>query len=295
MTKESRPYVQTYTIVAGSLACNASCPYCVAKMTPPQGVESKEPEVNWRNFDLGARLALQWGAATALITSKGEATLFPHQITQFMYRLKEHRLPVIELQTNGIMLIEDSFDSHLKDWYDLDMNVIAVSMAHYDPEKNNEIFRPNNKKILDLVGLIDKLHKNKFSVRLTCIMLKDYVNNIQEVDNLINFAKKNDVEQLKVTPVNRPKESENKEIAEWVNTHMVPQENREKIKSFLDKKGTKLRELVHGAVVYDYKGQNICLNNCLTIDPTDTAIRQVIFFPDGHVRYDWQHKGAILF
>jgi molybdenum cofactor biosynthesis enzyme MoaA len=295
MSPENKPYVQTYTIVAGSLACNSKCPYCVAKMTPHQGVELKETEVNWRNFDLGARLTLQWGAATALITSKGEATLFPHQITQFMYRLKEHKFPLVELQTNGILLAEDSFDSHLKDWYELGMSVIAVSMAHYDSEKNNKIFQPDNKKILDLESLIDKLHKSKFSVRLTCIMLKDYIDNIQEVYNLINFAKNNNVEQLTVTPVNRPKESENKEVAEWVNTHLVPQESRENIKSFLDKKSTKLRELVHGAVVYDYKGQNICLNNCLTIDPTDTAIRQVIFFPDGHVRYDWQHKGAILF
>ena len=200
MTTENRPYVQTYTLVAGSLACNAKCPYCVAKMTPSQGVEQKEPEVNWRNVDLGARLALQWGAATALITSKGEATLFPYQITNFMYRLKEHKFPMIELQTNGILLAEDSFDSHLKDWYELGMTVIAISTAHYDAEKNNQIFKPNNNKVLDLENLIDKLHKNKFSVRLTCIMVKDFIDNIQEVYNMTAFAKNKDLIPLFCNP-----------------------------------------------------------------------------------------------
>ena len=32
----------------------------------------------------------------------------------------------------------------------------------------------------------------------------------------------------------------------------------------------------------------------LTKDEMD-AIRQLIFFPDGHVRYDWKYPGAIVF
>jgi hypothetical protein len=67
------------------------------------------------------------------------------------------------------------------------------------------------------------------------------------------------------------------------------------MRHFFDTNGTRLRELVHGAIIYDYKGQNICLSDCLTMNPKDNSIRQVIFFPDGHVRYDWQHEGAILF
>ena len=76
MVEKGRPYVQTYSILAGSLACNARCPYCVAKMTPSQGLEIKKPEINWRNFDLGANLSKKWGAATALITSKIRELLF---------------------------------------------------------------------------------------------------------------------------------------------------------------------------------------------------------------------------
>jgi hypothetical protein len=47
--------------------------------------------------------------------------------------------------------------------------------------------------------------------------------------------------------------------------------------------------------VYDVDGQNVCLSNCLSNDPQTGDLRNLIFFPDGHVRWDWQYQGAILF
>jgi hypothetical protein len=44
---------QTFSIIVGSMACNACCPYCVSRMTPDHGVSMKVPGVNWRNFDIG--------------------------------------------------------------------------------------------------------------------------------------------------------------------------------------------------------------------------------------------------
>jgi len=32
----------------------------------------------------------------------------------------------------------------------------------------------------------------------------------------------------------------------------------------------------------------------LTIQPKIRKKRQLIFYPDGHLRYDWQYQGAIL-
>ena len=52
--------------------------------------------------------------------------------------------------------------------------------------------------------------------------------------------------------------------------------------------------LIHGAQVYDVQGQNVCLTDSLTIDAKSDDLRQLIFFPDGHLRYDWQYAGAIL-
>ena len=50
----------------------------------------------------------------------------------------------------------------------------------------------------------------------------------------------------------------------------------------------------HQAEVYDVEGPNLCLPDSLTIEAGTENLRQLIFFPGGHLRYDWQHPGAIL-
>ena len=58
--------------------------------------------------------------------------------------------------------------------------------------------------------------------------------------------------------------------------------------------GICLLELPHGAFVYDLKGQNVCLTNCLTSTVNPNDIRQLIFFPDGRIAYDWKYRAARL-
>ena len=110
--------IQTFSIVAGSEACNARCPFCVSKMTVPHGIDLKEPEVNMRNFGKACRLAKMSGATTAMITSKGEPTLFPEQVTRYMEALRPFEFPFIELQSNGIVLLQkrDRYKTYLDHW-----------------------------------------------------------------------------------------------------------------------------------------------------------------------------------
>jgi hypothetical protein len=56
--------------------------------------------------------------------------------------------------------------------------------------------------------------------------------------------------------------------------------------------GEELMRLVHGAVIYDVNQQNVCLTDSLTIDQQKEEIRQLIFFPDGRLVYDWVFAGA---
>jgi hypothetical protein len=50
--------------------------------------------------------------------------------------------------------------------------------------------------------------------------------------------------------------------------------------------------LPHGATIYDVKGQNVCMTNSLTLSTNPDEIRQLIYFPDGRLMYDWVHMGA---
>jgi len=289
--------IQTFSIVAGSLACNARCPFCVAPMTPANGLGTKEPPVNWRNFRKAARYARDGRCKTAMITSKGEPTIFPEQVTKFLQELVPYDFPVIEMQTNGLLMAEGKkvTDAHLKQWYDLGLTTVAISVVHYDGDKNHQIYTPHRKEYIDLPALIAKLHAVGFSVRLAVVLVKGYLDTVEEVTKMIDFAKKNKVEQLTFRPVTKPEESENDSIFKWTSEHHVTNEFVTAVNQVLKEGGHIVTEMAYGATVYDYKGQNVCITNCLTVDTKADDLRQVIYFPDGHLRYAWQYSGAIIF
>jgi molybdenum cofactor biosynthesis enzyme MoaA len=288
--------IQTFSILAGSEACNARCPFCVSKMTPPHGIELKEPEVNWRNFRKACLFARQSGVTTAMITGKGEPTLFPAQVTKYLERMAEFEFPFVELQTNGIHINDkwQQFDHHLARWYELGLTTVIVSIVHFEPERNREVYLPHRDRYIDLPGLIAGLHDKGLSVRLGCVALGGYIDGGERLEEMIHFAREHGVEQLTIRPVNAPEDSRDADTFNWTKDHFLTGQQFESLKNYLKLNGRELMRLVHGAVVYDVRGQNVCLSNCLTIDAEGEEIRQLIFFPDGHLRYDWQYQGAIL-
>ena len=291
--------IQTLSIIAGSEACNARCPFCVSKMTPPRGMTLKEPDVDWEKFNKAALYARKHGAETTMITSKGEPLLFPNQISGFMTHLSRVNFDTIELQTNGIKIADspDFFEPYLQEWRRNGLETISVSISHYDPEKNRIIYLPYRKSYIDLPKLINYLHKpeRKFKVRLACVMSKDYIDDAADVEQLIRFAQENAADQLTIRPVNSPEESEDPNVAKWVRNHSLKTYQLEDIKTYLAKAGKFESRLPFGAEVYDVSGQNVCLTNSLTVDETDSGyLRQVIFSPDGKLWRDWQYSDEVM-
>jgi molybdenum cofactor biosynthesis enzyme MoaA len=300
-------------------------------MTPLQGIGLNEPQVNWRNFRKACMLAARADCTTAMITSKGEPCLFPHQITKYLEVLNEfeHDFPFIELQTNGINIYENKGDmfwdseikdlamnidserhpslivdskqntlrGHLVDWYRLGLTTVIISIVHYERSKNHKIYTHHRQtEYIDLPSLIKTLHRYGFSIRLGCVGLNGFIDNPDELANLIEFAKQYDVEQLTYRPVNAPENPKNIDIAKWTREHFVSKEKIKEIDSWVSTNGKLLPiNLVHGAKVYDVYGQNVCLSNCLTDNvELDGSLRQLIFFPDGHLRYSWEYTGAVM-
>jgi molybdenum cofactor biosynthesis enzyme MoaA len=259
-------------------------------------VGTKPAAINWRNFETGCRYAKDNHVSTVLLTGKGEPTLFPDQITAFLQRLEPFHFPFQELQTNGIRLAQEEavLGKALRTWRRLRLSTIAVSLVHYEAEKNRAVFTPERKGYYDLAQLVARLHHHGFSVRLTCTMLKGYIDGVKALLNLVRFARENRVEQLTVRPVNQPAHSRDPVAAEWVRGHRLTRDQEKAIAAFLERKAMTLMDLPHGARVYDLDGQNVSLANSLTLQPRSGNIRQLIFFPDGHLRYDWQYQGAVL-
>ena len=287
--------IQTFTIVTGTAACNAKCPFCISKMTPHQGINFEEPVVNWRNFTKACRLAQVNNVSTVLFTGKGEPTLYPEQITQYLKELQPYNFPLIELQTNAIVFDKEyeKQERHLKRWYDLGLNTIAISIVDYRKENNKQIYTPNSEYI-NLEKIIEKLHKIGYSIRLGCMMMKGFIDSSKEVKNLVEFCKKNNVEQLTIRSIRAAKKAEDKTIYRYTKEKALSEKQISEIGKFLEKNAKKLMTLSYGAVIYDLDGQNIANSDCLTIKPETDELRQLIFFPEGHLKYDWQYKGAVL-
>jgi len=199
------------------------------------------------------------------------------------------------LQTNGIALEKnfEKYEPYLKEWHERGLDIISISIAHYDQLKNGTVFT-HDEKYIELESLIKKLHKIGFTVRLSCVLIKGYIDSIYETLKLINAAKDWKVEQLTLRHLAKPFYPKNNGVFKWVQNHALDEKQLDSIKSFFDKNAERLFTLEHGAVIYDFNDQNVCLTNALTIDPYTENVRQLIFFPDGHLRYDWQFKGAIL-
>lgn len=289
---------QTFSIVAGTLECNAHCPFCIAKMTPTNGIQPFEREINWRNLDKACNLAEKCGVTACLITGKGEPTIYPDEISKYVKYVGE-RFPMIELQTNGILL-DKSYTTiknlgYFKDWFDYGLTTIAISIVHYLDKKNKELCGYD----YNLKRLIQRMHSEGFSVRLSCLLIKGYIDSIydkslSDITSLIQFARECNVEQLTLRTLEKPKQTVDCKVSQWIDKHILTYDEMLTIKQFFEKNATKLLELVHGATVYDYQGQNVCMTHALTHTPDPDEIRQLIYFPDGHLRYDWQYRGAIL-
>jgi molybdenum cofactor biosynthesis enzyme MoaA len=247
--------------------------------------------VNWRNFMIAVKFAEISGVTTMLLTSKGEPTIWPELITDYLH-MNSSVIPIVELQTNGLRIqqMRDEFEM----WYGRGLTTVALSVVHYDDERNAEIYTPG-KEYPSLTKTISILKAIGFSVRLTVMLVRGYITTPMDVVSMLEFARYNNVDQLTIRPIEYPSETENLEIKEYTLTNTLSRKEYKDIVRFLDGNATHLLTLSHGAKVYDYKGQNVCASNCLTVHPGQAdTIRQIIFFPNGSIKYAWQHNGATL-
>jgi molybdenum cofactor biosynthesis enzyme MoaA len=279
--------IHNFSIVVGDSSCNMNCPFCVSKMTCTRIPD--DFKVRWDRFKTAMEIAKQAadGLISVKLTSTGEPLLFPSQIRGYLDRLNGI-FPLIELQTNGLALSWIPKGT-LTAWSQMGLSLMCVSVTHHDPQISTCIMRgPLDYNYWDSVK---RIQDAGLSCRLNCTMVKGGCDRIGEVDQLICKCKHRGVDQLTIRCVAKPAVTKMKGPFDWVCANQSSLTECE-LYDHLDTSGTELLRLPHGASVFDVGGQNVCVGNCLTrtTDPND--IRQLIFFPDGKLMYDWQYPGA---
>lgn len=307
--------IQTFSIVIGTKACDASCPFCVSHTTGFENLP-KTREIHHQNLGKAIMLAKMSGTTTVLFTGKGEPTLYPDEIRYYLERVKDH-FPFIEIQTNAIQMghlaqakahawkapnYARLNEGMLKEWQKLGLNTIAISTVGVSQEHNEQIYRS---PYPDLRETVKYLHGLGFSIRLCVMMMNGMVDHSLEVREVVKWCKTHKVEQLTIRPIRRPNQKlgihpmpdiETDE-ERYVVEHGLRTDQEQEIRESIDKNATRIMTLMNGAHearVYDWNGQNICVSDCLTVEPSSDEIRTLIFYGDGKLLYDWQYDGARL-
>lgn len=257
----------------------------------------KEPAINWDRFHRSCQLAKESGTHTVMLTGNGEPTLFPRSIGQYLEALAPYRFDNVELQTNGIAIAEGKLvkAEDLCEWAQAGLKLVAISVVHYLPEKNHQVFTPHRRDYIDLPKAIALIKDAGIAVRLTCILAKGFIDSIDELTKFLAFARQNRVDQLTLTPVNKPEESRDDAAYRWTEAHHLTRNQVEEFENFLNFHGTLQRTMPHGAKVYELDKQSVCLSNCLTRDEPDAdEHRNLIFFPNGRLSTSWEDENAEL-
>lgn len=293
------------SVVVGTEECIAKCPFCVS--CEPVRSKRCERELNLRNFNIALKYADKAGVDTMVFTSRGEPLLYPGEISQYLMAARNDNcnIPFIELQTNGILFNEGKnkeLDEYLSLWYDLGLTHIALSTVSYSKLANaKNYFGNKDAKYPDLSNTISYLHKKGFSVRLVCIMCEEveeddwYVHSSSQMQSYIEFARISNVEQVTFRPVNE--EFRRQDAHDWCEKHLLSVEKKDLLRNFLSEVGIVLQEIPRVGTVYDVDGQNVMFSVPLTKYTNNSdaeSTRQLIYFPDGHLRYEWEKDGAIL-
>jgi molybdenum cofactor biosynthesis enzyme MoaA len=277
----------TFSIVVGTGACNIKCPYCVSKMTCQA---RKSHDINWLRFDIACRMVLMArdGLVNAMFTGTGEPCLYPDDITAYLNAMQK-RFPLVTLQTNGTLLKE----SKLKQWADAGLTAVCFSVAALSPHTSNQIMKVGEAyKDFNYWDKIKMVQDLGLMVRINCTMLRVGVHKPAQVEDFVNECRERGVVQLTLREVDMPDNAADSEVVDYVKVQK-PHGAAEKLYYYLVMNGAHvLQKLPHGGTVFDYRGQNVCISNCLTdkTDPND--IRQIIFYPNGDIGYDWKYKGA---
>ena len=310
----------TFTVLAG-YDCPNICKGCIAAMTPDYGF-GKRIKPDWQRFDQAVRKAIYNEAETVLFSSKREAASDPGLVTQYLHHislqkreLKSPALNKIEMQTEGSLLASGGpYDGFLEAWRESGLGRIAISIYHYEPTKNNELFQPKSGEFYDLPKFVEKLRDIGYFIRLSCCMYDGYIDSPKEVQKVIEFTKNTGADQLTLRTADVPPNARDKKVAKFVRKHRLNEKGKKhkSIKEFLDSEFTLIDTLPHGSPLYSAETKpgepNLQIAFTTGLDPEEreeqtsgdleleikNELRELIWFPPNILSSSWSHVINLL-
>lgn len=268
--------------------CDKNCPYCVSRMT---GYMKADENLFQINMIKAIHLANIFDVSSISITGKGEPMLNLDAIQNVLSMFKSFP---IELQTNGLMLADDTslVDMLARSGVD----IFALSM---DDLSDFE----------DMKYVIERINYMNRTVRVT-MNVSDTLPSPEKFKfiDYINKCKEYEVHQFSFRALTIPTGTpEDNKTAQWIKEHVLFNDYYTKLihefqreqNNYYEVTYKWLRTLNYGAQLYDVKGVSFTwFDYCIQDQDStgdSTGIRSLIYQEDGHMYTTWNSLASRVF
>ena len=161
--------------------CNAKCQFCSNEALNPQENDGLDRD------KLAKILGETCTRISRISISGGEPLLNQDNLKDLLETVKPFNRRMT-LNTNGKFL-----EQNIELLNEYKIESIQLSRHHYDDTKNNEIFGTETLPLDDLTRIPDRL---KADLRINCLLIKDYIDNAEEVKNFLESISNTSISQV---------------------------------------------------------------------------------------------------
>lgn len=226
-------------------ACQAKCKFCFSESSI--STEQVKKLDDFTHLDYWCKKSKSEGAERFVITGGGEPTILGFDNINKILSISNKYFEKNVLITNG-MFLNDLTKEKISSLKSNGLSVLSLSCHHYDEEKNTQIMGANT-GIHSIIKEISNI-KEKPEIRLVCVLQKGGIDSLEEIENYINFAIRNNITQIcfKELYVSSTEESLYSKSKE----NLYCKNNQISLKLILDysKKHEKIAELPWGSPIF---------------------------------------------
>jgi len=265
--------------------CNAKCFFCYNHLTfmrDSDYVEAGTPALR-RVINFAKSAGIRIAAL-----SGGEPSLCPDKLLALVRQLKESRFEIIRMHTNGIGLgrAVPYEDCTLPLWRQLEragLNDLSVSLADFRKEQNQRIMGIDS--ATSLRTLLPDMAGSSLNLRLSCYLCREGIWEIEEINQYIQFGRKNGVHNFifRLSPKHQEEDRRYlRVLLDWL---------------YANKWGMVYSHEKSDSWVYDLRRGENCLSISYASEETDRdrKIRRLIYMPDQIVYTSWIDPASYLF
>lgn len=244
---------RSFSYLPISQACQASCKFCFSDYSI-----SSEPRMTDKNYAMLNDWLVYAKANQAerfVLTGGGEPGLLPLKELETIFKMSSKYFKKNVMITNGIFLQKHDYTS-LNRLHDSGLNIISLSVHHFDMKKNKMIMGVDTK----FESALEKIKASNLHNRLICVLQKKGISTFEDISNYLDFAILNNVEQVTFKELYISSIYETKYALSKENKYSIL--NRVPLQLVLDfallNNLEQIGSLPWGSPIFKYKGISFC-------------------------------------